>query len=43
MPWRGENHQAIDLTTLDRLQCFGYPAVMFTDLKVRLGVGREVN
>jgi len=43
MPWRGEDHQAIDLTALDRLQRLRYPAMMLTDLKVRLGVGRELN
>jgi hypothetical protein len=43
MPGRGEDHQPIDLATLDRLQRVRYPAMVLTDLKVRFGVGREIN
>jgi len=43
MARRGKDHQAIDLAALDGFQSVRYPAMMLTDLKVRLGVGREIN
>jgi hypothetical protein len=43
MPWRGKDHQPVNLTALHRLQGIGNLYVVLTNLKLGLCVAGEVN